>query len=74
MNYNTISAKIRPDLKKKLEKYKINVSELIRNAVENEIQLRENERFKTNLKNIQKILKNIPSDKTIAMIREDRES
>lgn len=74
MNYSTISAKIKPALKKKLEKYKINVSELIRKAVENEIELRENEKFKTNLENIQKILKNVPSNTTIAIIREDRES
>ena len=74
MNYSTISAKIKPDLKKKLEEYKINVSELIRKAVENEIELRENEKFKTNLENIQKILKSIPANTTIAMIREERES
>lgn len=74
MDYSTISAKIKPELKKKLEKYKINVSEIIRNAVESEVELRENERFKLNLENIQKILNTIPSDTIIAMIREDRES
>lgn len=73
MDYSTISAKIKPELKKKLEKYKINVSEIIRNAVESEVELRENERFKLNLENIQKILNTIPSDTIIELIREDRE-
>ncbi len=68
----TVSAKIRRDLYERLKKYNVPVSEVIRRALEEEVKKREEEEVRNALKYAQKILKKIPSEEIVAIIRESR--
>ncbi len=68
----TVSAKIRRDLYERLKKYNVPVSEVIRRALEEEVKKREEEEVRNALKYTQKILKKIPSEEIVAIIRESR--
>ncbi len=70
---STISAKIPLELRKKLKKYKINVSELIQNAVEEVVHKKEIEELQAHLSSMQQILTKLPPATIINLIREDRD-
>lgn len=72
--YTTISAKIDKEKKKKLEKYAINITGLIRDAVEKEIQKKEDAEMNDKIKEASKILSKIPLETIVELIRADRES
>jgi antitoxin CcdA len=74
VEYKIISARISSETKKKIDLYKINVSEIIRKAMEEEIKRREDEKLGKSLENFQETMKKIPANKIIEMIREDRDS
>ena len=72
--YITISAKIDKEKKKKLEKDTINITDLIRDAVEKEIQKKEEVEMNDKIKEASQILSKIPLETIIELIRADRES
>lgn len=71
---STISAKIDEETKKKIKKYNINASEVMRKAIELEIQKREEMEFRALSIKAAKALEKIGSDKIVESIREDRDS
>ncbi len=73
MSYVTVSAKIKKELHRKLKKYRIPISEIIRKALEEEVHRREEEEFKETLQRIQRILRKIPSEELVQTIRSSRE-
>nr|MDO8088312.1 hypothetical protein [Candidatus Sigynarchaeum springense] len=71
---STISAKIDEETKKKIKKYNINASEVMRKALELEIQKREQMEFKALSKKAARALEKIGPDEIAKSIRDDRDS
>ena len=69
-----ISAKIDIETKKKLKKYNINASEVMRKALDAEIQRKEEEEFRLLSEKVSKALVKIGSENIVKSIREDRDN
>ncbi|MHA1717543.1 MAG: hypothetical protein ACTSXP_18020 [Promethearchaeota archaeon] len=75
MNFNvTISAKISEEVKKKIEKYKINTSQVIRDALDREIKRIEQDEMRELLDIAGKALSKIGKKEIVKSIREDRDT
>jgi len=70
----TVSAKIPEELKKKMNNLNIKPSEIIKEAIENEIKRREIEELKETLEEVKPILAKLSVERVVKSIREDRES
>jgi uncharacterized membrane protein len=73
LGYVTITARIRRELYEKLKKYSVNVSYVIRRALEEEVRRREEEEVARMLDKAQEILARIPSEELVEAIRAGRE-
>ena len=73
MDYEVVSAKIPKEYKKKIKEYNINVSRVIRKAIEEEIRRKEAEKIKKIVEKNKKLLKKLKINDVVAIIREDRE-
>jgi antitoxin CcdA len=73
LGYVTITARIRRELYEKLKKYNVNVSDVIRRALEEEVRRREEEEVARMLDKAQEILARIPSEELVEAIRAGRE-
>jgi len=73
LGYVTVSARIRRELYEKLKKYSVNVSDVIRRALEEEVRRREEEEVAKMLDKAQEILARIPSEELVEAIRASRE-
>jgi len=69
----TVTGKITPQQKELLQKYNINISKLIREAVEKEIHQIQEEEQKKALQEASKILQKIPDQTITKIIRENRD-
>ena len=69
----TVSAKISKETRRKLELFHIPVSEVIRDALEREIQKKEEELIAGSLEEAKTILRRVPKEQIAAIIREDRD-
>ncbi len=72
-NYETVSAKIPTELKEKINKYSIPISETIREALESEVRKKEIEDLKKSVNELQPLLDKFTTEEIVQMIREDRE-
>jgi len=72
-NQVTITAKIDADLKERLKKLKVNVSGLIREALEQEAKRLERERIRKLAEEAGTILQKIPAEELVESIRIGRE-
>lgn len=70
----TVSTKVRREVLEKARKYGINVSEVLRRALEEEVRRREEEILKDEFEKAAEELSKIPIDEVVHWIREDRES
>ena len=70
----TVCAKVPAELKKKLADLGVNVSELIRESLQVEVDRLERERLKKLAKEASIILKKIPAEEFVESIRATRES
>ncbi|NHI94358.1 MAG: hypothetical protein EAX96_17835 [Candidatus Lokiarchaeota archaeon] len=73
-DYSTISAKIEKQKKKKLDELNINITNMIRNAVDKEISEHEEQIMNEKIHEVSKILKKISNKEIISMINEEREN
>jgi antitoxin CcdA len=73
LGYVTITARIRRELYEKLKRYSVNVSDVIRRALEEEVRRREEEEVARMLDKAQEILARIPSEELVEAIRAGRE-
>ncbi|MEM3972499.1 MAG: type II toxin-antitoxin system CcdA family antitoxin [Saccharolobus sp.] len=73
MKQITVSAKIRKDLYDKLKEYNVNISEIIRQALENEVRKIEEEKARASAEKIARELKIDPNE-VAKLIREDRDN
>ena len=72
--YVTVSTKVRKELKEEAEKLGINISAVLREALENEVRRLKLLKLKSKLEEISEILDKIDVDRIVKSIREDRES
>jgi len=70
----TVSAKIPEELRRKMEKMSIKPSEIIREAIENEVKRREVEELREILEEARPILAKLSVERAIRSVREDRDS
>ncbi|HTY75879.1 MAG TPA: hypothetical protein VMD05_09985 [Candidatus Nanoarchaeia archaeon] len=70
----TVCAKVPAELKKKLSSLGVNVSELIRETLESEVDRLEKERLNKIAKEVSEILKKIPHEEFAESIRTTRDS
>ncbi|RLI44628.1 hypothetical protein DRO69_06955 [Candidatus Bathyarchaeota archaeon] len=71
--YTTVTAKVPVELKKKLRESGVNISQLVRRAIEEEIKRREEKALRTLAKEASQLLKKIPPDEFTKAIRETRD-
>ncbi|OIB56039.1 hypothetical protein [Natrialba sp. SSL1] len=70
----TVSAKIPDDMKEELEKEDINVSEVIRNALEEEITKRRREKLRRDVNSLrEKVDDGVETDEIVGAVRETRQ-
>jgi hypothetical protein len=70
--YVTVSVRVRRELLDEARRLNINVSELIRSALENEVRRRRLMLLEEKLKTKKSILEKIDVDRVVRLIREDR--
>jgi post-segregation antitoxin (ccd killing protein) len=73
-NQVTVSAKIPSELKKKLNDFGVNVSGLMREALQSEVKRLERERLRKLADEAGAILQKIPEDELVQSVRESRDS
>ncbi len=73
MASQTVSAKIPDEMKEKIKEHHIQVSKVIRDALQYEIKKREAQKIRHDRENITLILKKIRGKDVTRLIREDRE-
>ena len=73
MEYVTISARIKKELKEEMDKLGIKPSEIIRKAIEENIKKRKKEILKKKLEEVEGILNKIDEEEWVSAIRESRE-
>jgi len=71
--YVTVSAKIPEDLRRRARELNINISRLVRVAIEREVKLREEELLRKMAKEASQVLRKIPQAEIVKAIRETRE-
>lgn len=69
----TVSAKISDELKRDLEEEDINVSEVVRNALEEELRERRRERLRTDVNALRsEVGEGVKTDEIVSAVRETR--
>jgi antitoxin CcdA len=72
--YVTVSVKVRRDLVERARALGVNVAEVVRRAVEEEVKRRELELIRRRLENVKDFLDLIDIDRVVKSVREGRES
>ena len=73
MKYEMVSAKIPKKVKDKIKEYKINVSEVIRKSLEEEVKKREAIKIKKEIENNKNLIRKLKTEDVTILIRGDRE-
>jgi len=73
MEYVTISARIRKELKEEMDRFGIKPSEVIRKAVEESVREKKMEILKAKLKEAGEILSKVSEEEWVSAVRESRE-
>ena len=71
--YVTVSVKIPVELKEEMERLGVKPSKMLREIIEAEIRRRKVEELKREIDEVKPILKKIPVDEVVRLIREERE-
>jgi antitoxin CcdA len=74
VNYETVSAKIPHELKEKVNKYDISITETIRQALEQEVEKKELEELKKRSEKLKPLFEKVTTKEVVKLIREDRDS
>ncbi|MHC1628600.1 MAG: type II toxin-antitoxin system CcdA family antitoxin [Candidatus Nezhaarchaeales archaeon] len=72
--YVTVSIKVRRELKEEAERLGVNVSEVLKRALEDAVERKRIEILKRRLDEVSHVLKKIDIESIVRSIREDRES
>ena len=68
-----ITVRVKKSLKEKVKKHKINISKTVREALEDEVEKRENAELAQAINEMKIILDKIPDDEIVKAIRESRD-
>ncbi|MHA1253344.1 MAG: hypothetical protein ACTSRP_25430 [Candidatus Helarchaeota archaeon] len=68
-----ITIRIPKKLKQKLKEFNIDVANLVRNTLSEEVKRRETEIILKSIENLDNVIKKLDCDEIVQMIREDRE-
>jgi len=71
--YVTVSAKVPKELKKRLRELNINISQLVRGAIEEEVRRREEQALRVLAGEVSQLLRKIPPTEITKVIHETRE-
>ena len=71
--YITVSAKVPKELKEKMREMNINISQLVRRAIEEEVKRREENKLRMLIAEASQSLRKIPPEESTKVIRETRE-
>jgi len=76
VSWVTVSTKVRKELLEKAKEYRINISEVLRRALEEEVRKREEEEARKAAKELAEALRksNITIEEVVRSIREDRDN
>jgi post-segregation antitoxin (ccd killing protein) len=69
----TIVVRVDEELKKKAKAYNVNISEVVRSALRDEVQKREKRELISALEAARKALAKVPDEEIVKVIREDRD-
>jgi len=72
-SYITVSVKVRRDLVEKARALGVNIPEVVRKAIEEEVRRRELELIRKKLESVKDLLDQVDIDRVVESIREDRE-
>jgi len=72
--YVTVSVKVRRDFVEKARALGVNISEVVRKAIEEEVRRRELELIRKRLESVKDLLDQVDIDRVVKSIREGRES
>ena len=70
----TVVVRVDPELKRKAKAYNVNISEVVRSALRDEVQRREREELISALERAKKALSKVPDEEMIKAIRETRDT
>jgi len=73
VKYVTVSAKVPYELREKAAKLGININQLVRRALEEEVKRREKEQLKVMAQEVSQILLKISEEEIVKIIRESRD-
>lgn len=73
VKYVTVSAKVPYELREKAAKLGININQLVRRALEEEVKRREKEQLKVMAQEVSQILFKISEEEIVKIIRESRD-
>ncbi len=68
-----ITVRVNKTLKEKVRKHRINVSRIVREALEDEVKKRENAELSQAVTQMKAVLQTIPDDEIVKAIRESRD-
>ena len=71
--YETVSARIPPELKEKINRYNVKTSEVIREALEEEVRKRELKELRERATELRPLFGRITTESVVRSIREDRD-
>ena len=69
----TVVVRVDEELKKKAKAYNVNISEVVRSALRDEVQKRERSELISALKRAKKALSKVPDEEIVTAIRETRD-
>ena len=69
----TVIVRVDEELKKKAKAYNVNISEVVRSALREEVQKREREKLIASLEQAKRVLSKIPDEEIVKAIRETRD-
>ncbi|MDA4112651.1 MAG: type II toxin-antitoxin system CcdA family antitoxin [Thaumarchaeota archaeon] len=70
----TVVVRVDPKLKRKAKLYNVNISEVVRSALRDEVQRREREGLISALERAKKVLSKVPDEEIIRAVRETRDT
>jgi len=69
----TVVARVDEELKKKAKAYNVNISEVVRSALEEEVRRRERSEMISALQEAKRVLSKVPDGEIVRAVRETRE-
>lgn len=70
----TVVVRVDEELKRKAKAYKVNISEVVRSALRDEVKRRERRELISSLERAKRVLSKVPDEEIVKAIRENRDN